>query len=398
LVAWIPFLAFSGGYSAAVATGYPLLFIMLLLIHLGLYGIKFAITMSRQMSWLFFLMQAVLVLALTNISRSMGVNFGLFLVLVTAAMNMFKNWYTLIGGLVSALVLYLVYTTSALTTGIGWNMPWPGAVYSLFFVSGICFSFFLQEKHALAHTQKLLNELETSHARLSAYALHIEELTALSERQRIARNLHDTLIQAVAGLLMQLEVVQSQLQHQRTTRAQEVLEETLVLTRDALADARYTLSDLRNEQIRPDDLVEIVQEEIARFRAHTKLTCTFSLAPLTGIPKSNCHHILRVISEGLSNVAEHAHARKAWIYVTNNQAELVVEIGDDGVGFDPDGIQVQDGHYGLLGIRERAKMLGGNLEIVSAKAKGTKLRLRIPHSVTAHRKEAECPHLSGSSS
>ena len=75
-----------------------------------------------------------------------------------------------------------------------------------------------------------------------------------------------------------------------------------------------------------------------------------------------------------------------------------MEIGDDGVGFDPDGIQVQDGHYGLLGIRERAKMLGGNLEIVSAKAKGTKLRLRIPHSVTAHRKEAECPHLSGSSS
>jgi NarL family two-component system sensor histidine kinase YdfH len=230
-----------------------------------------------------------------------------------------------------------------------------------------------------------LSELEISHARLSAYASHIEELTALSERQNIARNLHDTLIQSVAGLLMQLEVVQSQLQNQRTARAQEVLEDALLSTRDALADARSTLSDLRNEQIRPDDLIEIVQEEIARFSARTNLPCESSLELLSDIPGPGCHHVLRVISEGLANIARHAHAQKAWIYVMNNGEELTVEIGDNGQGFDVGDDRVQDGHYGLLGLKERARMLGGELEIISPKGEGTVLRLHIPLLVEPQR-------------
>ncbi|MBO0791273.1 MAG: hypothetical protein J2P36_10025 [Ktedonobacteraceae bacterium] len=114
--------------------------------------------------------------------------------------------------------------------------------------------------------------------------LRIEELTAINERQRIARDLHDTLVQGTVGLIMQLEVVLAQLRQQRTARAQETLQQSVEAARNSLPDARCAIGHLREEHLCPDDLVEIIQEEVQRLTTTMPITCQADLAALTSIP------------------------------------------------------------------------------------------------------------------
>ena len=78
------------------------------------------------------------------------------------------------------------------------------------------------------------------------------------------------------------------------------------------------------------------------------------------------------------NIARHAQATRAWICTNCDQQDLTFEIGDDGIGFDPEAVAQQAGHYGLLGLRERARLLQGHLQIISAPGKGTVIRLQLP--------------------
>jgi NarL family two-component system sensor histidine kinase YdfH len=235
-----------------------------------------------------------------------------------------------------------------------------------------------QAQQAHERTLALLHELDEAHTQLSAYALRVEELTMITERQRIARDLHDTLVQGVTGLLMQLGVVRTQLHHQKVERAQILLEEVMEQATDALADARCAIGDLRTAHIRSDDLIEVIQEEINRFTATTTLPCHLDITVLSTTPTPCCEHVLRVISEGLTNVARHAHASAVWIQAISHESLLTIEVRDNGVGFDPETISAEMGHYGLLGMRERARLMGGQLEIVSTKGEGTTLRFRLP--------------------
>lgn len=248
-----------------------------------------------------------------------------------------------------------------------------------------------QEQGSHEHTKDLLQKLDIAHAQLSTYALRVEELTMINERQRIARDLHDTLVQGVAGLVMQLNVVQAHLQHGKPERAQEILEQVMETARDTLTDARCAIGELRTTCIRPDDLVEVVQEEISRFHATTQIPCIADLALLSRTPAPFCEHVLRAITEGLTNVARHAHAYNVWIYVTQHDEVLTVEVRDDGIGFDPALTETQIGHYGLLGMRERAKLIGGLLEMKTAIGVGTTLRVHIPvHFVQQQERGSAC--------
>ncbi|HMA35197.1 MAG TPA: ATP-binding protein, partial [Chloroflexia bacterium] len=88
-------------------------------------------------------------------------------------------------------------------------------------------------------------------------------------------------------------------------------------------------------------------------------------------------HARRAITEALANTAQHAGARQAWVLLATCDGLLDIEVRDDGVGFEPATIATA-GHYGLLGLRERARLAGGDLQIVSAPGRGTSLRLRFP--------------------
>jgi NarL family two-component system sensor histidine kinase YdfH len=182
----------------------------------------------------------------------------------------------------------------------------------------------------------------------------------------------------MAGLLMQLETIAAHARQSHLERVQTLLQQAMMDGREVFSDARCALSDLRAEHVRPDDLVEVVLEEIHRFTVSTTISCVAQIEPLAHTPPALCVQVLRVISEGLTNVTRHAQARQVEVRASLAGTVLQLDLCDDGVGFDPATIKPEEGHYGLLGLRERARLMGGYLRIVSQPGQGTRICLQIP--------------------
>ena len=358
------------------------LFTLLMLIHAGIYWSEVSLKMRKRFFWLLLCTQTGLIFLLTQLTHLVIIALVLSPALFVVATLTLKQVRSLLVALGGYLVLLLLYMNT-FGPKQEWQALWSGgyapevALLGLFFLV-VLMLYLHQEQHTHEQTKALLHQLDTAHAQLSAYALRVEELTMVTERQRIARDLHDTIIQGVAGLAMQVEVAQAHLRHQKVERVQEIMEQVLVSARDTIADARCAIGELRTASVRPDDLVEIVQEELSRFTTTTNVPCQADLALLSTTPPPFCEQVLRVITEGLTNIAHHAHAHMVWIHITRQENMLTIEVRDDGVGFEPTIISRQIGHYGLVGLRERTKLIGGELEILSGAETGTILRVHIP--------------------
>jgi len=168
-----------------------------------------------------------------------------------------------------------------------------------------------QRAYAYERSQALVNDLESARAQLAASAARIEDLTLQAERQRIARELHDTVTQGLAGLIMQLEATDARLAARDPDRAREIVRQAMVRARSAFTAARYVIEDLREEAAGQTSVLSAVQDEIARFSAETAIVCESDLDGLARLPLALHDPILRVIGEGLVNITRHARAHHA---------------------------------------------------------------------------------------
>lgn len=237
---------------------------------------------------------------------------------------------------------------------------------------------YIRQAEARTHAQALLKELETAHRQLSAYALQVEELTRTAERQRMARELHDTLAQGLAGVVLQLEAVQSHLENGNTSRAQQIVQQAAERARLTLADARRAIDDLRTVQSDKLELETAVRAEVERFTNATGIPCELNISLPEGINENISGHAVRITGEGLNNIARHARASAVKLKMEHTDTHLIIELRDNGVGFDPAIAQNQPGHYGLLGMRERARLAGGSLKVESTPGAGATLTVLLP--------------------
>jgi NarL family two-component system sensor histidine kinase YdfH len=185
-------------------------------------------------------------------------------------------------------------------------------------------------------------------------------------------------------LILQLEAVDKQLAHGRPERAQAIAEQAMERARQTLTDARRAIDDLRAGDSAMASLAERVRAEAERFTAATGIPCELDLNLSAFAPDPIQAHAFRAVAEGLANVARHARACRAGVRLAEANGELEIVVWDDGVGFDSAGVNGQVGHYGLMGLRERARLAGGALEVTSAPGRGTTLTLRLPSTEAAH--------------
>lgn len=223
-------------------------------------------------------------------------------------------------------------------------------------------------------------ELAAAHAQLGAHLVELEELTLSNERQRLARELHDTLTQGLVSLIWQLEALEARLVDGQAQRAREIAQLAMQGARTTLGESRRAIHALRSGAseiaVQGASLSETAQAEIQRFNEATGIVCRSDLRLLEAMPVPVGQQAMQAIKEGLTNVARHAHASEVWVGVSSNGAVFELEIRDDGRGFDPQ--RIAAGHYGLLGLRERAQQLGGDLDIRSVPGKGTRLQMSLP--------------------
>ena len=122
---------------------------------------------------------------------------------------------------------------------------------------------------------------------------------------------------------------------------------------------------------------EAISSEVNRFTTATGIPCALEMPPELNVSERNGEHALRCVSEGLANVARHAWATQVWVSLGEENGHLLIKIRDNGRGFDAED-SIEDGHYGLLGLRERARLANGELTVDSQPGAGTTLCMTIP--------------------
>jgi NarL family two-component system sensor histidine kinase YdfH len=367
-----------------------LLVLFALTLLLAGFGVLLWINLSRtdrpRLFWLFFLVQGILALATGVLVPKLTMALVLLL-LALEILFLFQQAALVFGVSCGALLLFiLILVVDPPQGSIFWFPPsWDllglisflGLAALLLFVVGYLIVY-MQWIRAHARLETAHRELGAIHEKLVAASSQIAAFTRRDLRQRLARDRHDTLAQGLAGLIMQLQVADSCQKEQHYDQAQAIIEQMIQRARTTLAEARQTIDELRRTSLDADELKQAIEQECAHFTSSTAIPCQTELRLLSGLPPALHEHILYAMKEGLSNIARHAHAHTAWIEVTAGEQSVQVEIGDDGIGFDSAAIEHTRGHYGLLGLGERAMLCGGQLEIESSKAEGTRLKLCLP--------------------
>src|SRR5438552_10316061 len=224
---------------------------------------------------------------------------------------------------------------------------------------------------ALAHQAMLAIQL-------NEFAEQSRQAAVLEERNRMARDIHDTLAQGFTGVIVQLEAAEDAIACCRRKEANEHLQRASELARRSLNEARRSVHALRPGALQDGNFWEALKGIIKNTTAGTAVHTTFELRgklpELSHVWQENLMHIGQ---EALTNALKYAHPHNFETRLSCNTKQLRLELRDDG-----DGFKVKDRHdgVGLTGMRERVEQMGGELKITSLRGKGTKVVVTVPHN------------------
>ena len=232
---------------------------------------------------------------------------------------------------------------------------------------------------------------------LGIYQLRVQQLhrqfsigleARVHERTRIARDLHDTLLQTLHGLMFQFQAVRNLLPR-RTDEAMRSLDDAINETEKALAESRDAIQGLRSEPIAKGNLAELLMaasQELAHSGSEGQTHPVFDLieeGERRNLSPNTQNEVCRIALEILRNAYRHAHASRIETEVRYDDHTLRIRIRDDGKGIDPKILKEggRAGHWGLRGVRERAARIGSQLDFWSEAGAGTEVQLTVPASV-----------------
>ena len=255
------------------------------------------------------------------------------------------------------------------------------AIYAggyLFF--GVITNALTQARLAQRQNALLLGELQAKNRQLEAYAAQVETLAAIEERNRLAREMHDTIGHRLTAAAVQLEGAE-RLAARQPERAVALIGAGRQQVRDALQDLRLTVGRLR----------EPVEVELSLPQALRRLAASFQeatgLAVHLELPETACEMtpaqrlaLYRTAQEGLTNIQRHAAARQAWLRLECSAGRIALQVSDDGRGLAAQSWQpCVTGGFGLAGLRERAAQLNGAVSLAGRPGGGTTLTMQLPN-------------------
>ncbi|HWV99425.1 MAG TPA: GAF domain-containing protein [Candidatus Acidoferrum sp.] len=227
---------------------------------------------------------------------------------------------------------------------------------------------------ALAHQAMLACQLR----RLSRQS---RQAAVVAERNRLARDIHDTLAQGFTGVIIQLEAVEEAMSQGMGAKAGEHLTRAGELARESLQEARRSVRALRPQTLEEKDICEALQSLFRKMTAGTSVRAEFSVSGQPPeLPPEWEENLLRIGQEVLTNVLRHAQASEFKARLAFDQGEIALILRDNGRGFDPAGRH--DG-FGLPGMRERVEAMGGRLSIQSSKGQGATISIVLPFPNTS---------------
>ena len=218
----------------------------------------------------------------------------------------------------------------------------------------------------------------------AAYQLRLRQIRSrfalvLEERARLAREIHDTLAQGFVGISSQLDAV-AQMMPKDENPARSYLDLARRMARHSLTEARRSVMDLRASALEGQDLAQAIESATKQATAGSGVEVSVEVSgPVAELPEEMEQHLLRISQEAVSNTLKHARANRIGVKLQLEAHRLFLRIVDDGRGFDQqDAFASRGGHFGLIGMRERAERLGGELKLASRPGSGTEVEVTVP--------------------
>jgi signal transduction histidine kinase len=231
-----------------------------------------------------------------------------------------------------------------------------------------------------AADQRLI-ELLAAHAAIAIENARLHErsreLNIVEERNRLARELHDSVTQRLFGVALAAESASTLLARDREGAAAE-LRRVSELARGAMEELRAVVFELRPGSLEAEGLATVLRKHIEVLRRMGGHTIDLRLRDVPRLPAGPATQVLRIAQEALGNALRHAAAEHICVKLEGVGERLVLSVSDDGCGFDPDGPEVRGQRLGLTSMEERATELGGTLTVDSVLGSGTTVRLEIP--------------------
>jgi signal transduction histidine kinase len=282
-----------------------------------------------------------------------------------------------------------------LVVAVGWvwqltqergGVPWPAVAAVCVFAAGTLLSvaYMASVVRQSRERQRLIEQLQTTRAELAAAE---RQAGTLAERQRLARDLHDTLTQGFASVVLLLEAAQESLALGRPVERH--IEQALRSARDNLAESRRVVWALRprplTEQPLPKALGELAGRLVEETGLRAETVVTGTARPL---PAEVEEALLRIAQEALANVRKHAAASRITLTISYLDDAVTLDVHDDGVGFDHAAtVAAAGGGLGLHAMAERVAALGGSLAVESTLGEGTTIAVEVPAPAGEHRVE-----------
>jgi signal transduction histidine kinase len=321
---------------------------------------------------LYLVAMTAIVAVLLAMQPSLGVFPMLFFVLSPLAMMMFPQRTGLIWIGIFTLVTGVIFFAEM--------PPWDALMTLLPYGAG--YWFFGAFARALAsaiearqESQRLLVELQAAHHQLQEYAAQVEELAVAEERNRLSREMHDTLGHRLTVAAVQLEGAQ-RLIPQDPDRAAAMVSTVREQVREALNELRSAVATLREPLATDLPIHTALQRLVNSFDAATDLTVHLNLpAELPNLSTAQRLALYRAAQEALTNVQRHAKARQVWVDLAADEDCVTLKVNDDGVGFPAD---TKEAAFGLRGMRERAAHFRGELHLETGKAGGAQVVFVLP--------------------
>jgi signal transduction histidine kinase len=224
---------------------------------------------------------------------------------------------------------------------------------------------------AQAIADQLANALENE--RLSE---ETRELAILEERNRMAREIHDTLAQGFTGIVLQLEAAEQGL-NEAPESVPTHIDRARTLARESLNEARRSVWALRPEALEKRDLPSAIRREVERLASEGRVGARFVVSGKQArLEEAIEDTLLRITQEALTNVRRHSQASSTEVQLVFEEETVHLSIADNGVGFDTS--SAREGSFGLIGMNERAQACGGTVRVTSKPGNGTRIEVNVP--------------------
>jgi two-component system sensor histidine kinase DevS len=221
-------------------------------------------------------------------------------------------------------------------------------------------------------------------------------LAVLEERERIGMDLHDGIIQSVYAVGLILEYIRIQIEED-PEKASQRLEQAIDGLNAIIGDLRSYILDLQPSRIQVDDLHRALERLIREFKSNTLVEAELSTEPeaLEQLERETATELFHIAQEALANTAKHAYATKVWLNLRQIDEDVSLQVIDNGRGFDTEKEPGRLGH-GLSNMAERARQIGGRLEIVSNPGDGTTVTVSMPSDHDSREKHSPSSSTSAS--